>query len=196
MRIRWIILLAALAFGAFPKPAAAVTVQDLVELTRAGLGDDVLVALVETSGAVYSLTTQEIIELKVAGVSERVIVVMLKQGRMGDAAAPVRSEVPDMPVSPMPDFGPESWRTDAPGADPRTSTPVPTGSSTVVVIPTAVPFPVFVSGTSPRWVKTPAVRPADRSGGFGRFINDGFRTATPIDSWGPVAPLCSPRGRK
>jgi hypothetical protein len=63
-------------------PAEAVTVRDLIELTRAGLGDDVLVALIEVDRGVFAIDTDTLKTLKEAGVSERVIVALVRSGRM------------------------------------------------------------------------------------------------------------------
>lgn len=63
-------------------PAQAVTVRDLIELTRAGLGDDVLLALIEVDRGVFAIDTDTLKTLKEAGVSERVIVAFVRSGRM------------------------------------------------------------------------------------------------------------------
>ena len=90
---------AILLVGAGP-PAEAVTVRDIIELLRAGLGDDVLVAVIETDQLVDRPDAQQIVELRMAGISERVIVAMLRArndanfGRRTLAADVSRSRVP------------------------------------------------------------------------------------------------------
>ena len=69
---------AVLLVGGAPDSAWAVSTRDLIELSKAGLGDEVLVALVEADGTVFSLDAPKILELRAAGVSERVITAMLK----------------------------------------------------------------------------------------------------------------------
>jgi hypothetical protein len=64
-----------------PLRADALTLRDLVELTRAGLGDDVLLALIEVDRPVFSIDADTLKSLKAAGVSERVIVAVVRSGR-------------------------------------------------------------------------------------------------------------------
>jgi hypothetical protein len=172
-----------------------VSVQDVIELTRAGLGDEVLVALVETSGEIYTLSPQQVVELKRAGVSERVIVVMLRQGRTSvTAPAPALLSAAAPGVSPELPFGAVWQAAGVPESVPPPAAPAIV--SQVFVVPPVVPYPVFVPGWSPHVVQTRFARPIDRSGGFGRFINDGFRSGTPIGVWGPVAPHRARHGRR
>jgi hypothetical protein len=64
-----------------PVRADALTVRDIVELTRAGLGDEILLALIEVDGPVFPIDTETLKRLKAVGVSERVIVAMVRSGR-------------------------------------------------------------------------------------------------------------------
>lgn len=77
----------------FPLSAAALTVRDVIELTRAGLGDDIILALIEVDPSVFPIDSATLKTLKQAGVSERVIVAMVRSGRMQLPPAPV-PEVP------------------------------------------------------------------------------------------------------
>ena len=67
--------------AALAAPAQALTIHDIVELTRAGLGDEVLLALIEVDRGVYAIDKETLKQLKTAGVSERVIVALVKSGR-------------------------------------------------------------------------------------------------------------------
>ena len=69
----------------------AVSVRDIVELSRAGLGDEVILALIDIDPVQYDLDAQRVLELKNAGVSERVLAAMLRSGR---SAPPVVTPVP------------------------------------------------------------------------------------------------------
>ena len=83
--------------GLLSGSAEALTIRDVIELTRAGLGDEVLLALIEVDRAVYSIDTATLKQLKAAGVSERVIVALVRSGREvppEPAAAPVAEEQP------------------------------------------------------------------------------------------------------
>jgi hypothetical protein len=78
-------------------PAEAVTVRDLIELTRAGVGDDVLLALIEVDGGVFAIDTDTLTTLKKAGVSERVIIALVRSGRMPlpvQETFPIETELP------------------------------------------------------------------------------------------------------
>jgi hypothetical protein len=61
--------------------AEAVTLQDLIDLKRAGLGDEVLLALIEVDGGVFSIDTASLTKLKQAGLSEKVIEAIVRSGR-------------------------------------------------------------------------------------------------------------------
>ena len=70
--------------------AEAITLREIVELTRAGLSDDVLLALIEVDQRVFEIDPDTLKALKDAGVSPRVIVAIVKSGRTPAAAAPSR----------------------------------------------------------------------------------------------------------
>ena len=74
--------------------AEAVTVRDLIELSRAGLGDEVLLALIEVDRTVFTIDTATLKKLKEAGVSQQVIVAMIKSGR-SRASEPAPVPEPD-----------------------------------------------------------------------------------------------------
>ncbi len=77
----------AIVAACWPRPAEALTVRDVVELTRAGLGEDTLLALIDVDPSVFPIDAATMTSLKTAGVSERVIVAMIRSGR-GPAPAP------------------------------------------------------------------------------------------------------------
>jgi hypothetical protein len=83
------IFVALLAFS--PVRADALTIRDVVELTRAGLGDEVLLALIEVDPSVFPIDTETLKYLKAAGVSQRVIVAMVRSTR-----------TPPAPIAPDP----------------------------------------------------------------------------------------------
>lgn len=72
----------------FPLRADALTVRDVIELTRAGLGEDILLALIEVDPSVFPIDSATLKTLKEAGVSERVIVAMIRSGRTQPPPAP------------------------------------------------------------------------------------------------------------
>jgi hypothetical protein len=64
-----------------PARADAITLQEIIEFTRSGLSDDVLVALIEVDARVYPVDGATLKKLRDAGVSDRVIIAMIKSGR-------------------------------------------------------------------------------------------------------------------
>jgi hypothetical protein len=85
-----------------PARADAITLREVIELHQAGVGEEVLLALIEIDQRVFPTDPATIRSLKNAGVSERVIVAIVKSGRMPvvpDAEpAPVASEPPEPQV--------------------------------------------------------------------------------------------------
>jgi len=77
-RFAFVALAVSLLAGPFVRPASAVSVTDLINLQTNGLGDDILVALVETDDAVARLTPEDVLRLHQRGVSDRVITAMIK----------------------------------------------------------------------------------------------------------------------
>jgi hypothetical protein len=84
-----IIFQAALALLLLAGPAAgtalAVTASQLVDLMKAGLGDDVLIALIQTDGSTFQLTAADILALHRQGLSDKVILAMQATARKAPA---------------------------------------------------------------------------------------------------------------
>jgi hypothetical protein len=139
-------------------PAQAVTLHDIVALTKAGLSDDIIIALLEADPTIFSLDAQKLMELRNEGVSERVLIEMLRSGR---EPLPLAVEIA------------------APAAEPAVADPAMQPPQVVVIdhqqpAPLYVPYPVFVATGAP--VARPRVGPPTEGKlGFGRFINDGTR---------------------
>ena len=79
----------------------ALTNFDLIRMAQSGLGDDVMIASIQTRGGRFDLGTEALITLKANGVSERVIVAMQQavQGPRPTVVAP-----PPVIVEPVPVF--------------------------------------------------------------------------------------------
>jgi hypothetical protein len=73
-----VLLAASLLLGPAAGVASAVSVDDLLALKANGLGDDILVALIETDGSSFTLQAADLIALRKAGLSERVLLAMLR----------------------------------------------------------------------------------------------------------------------
>ena len=125
MRRLWLVgaLVAALAGS-----AEALTVRDIVELTRAGLGDEVLLALIEVDRGVYAIDKETLKQLKAAGVSDRVIVALVKSGR-------------EVPVEPVPAPAVDQQPVEAPAPQVVVIDHQP---ERIVEVPVAVAVPVFI----------------------------------------------------
>ncbi|MGH9371223.1 MAG: hypothetical protein ACRD15_06800 [Vicinamibacterales bacterium] len=160
--MRTLLLVAALLV---PASASAVTLRDIIELTKAGLPDDVLVAIIDADRTIFTLDKDQILELKKAGVSKQVLLKMLRTRRefesspmSGEEATPAvtESRIPQPEVVVI-------------GAQPA---PPPV----TVVVPQYFYVPYAIWGTPthrvPRTPPPPFLDPGYR--GFGRFINDGW----------------------
>jgi hypothetical protein len=152
-----------------PVTADAVTVRDIIELTKAGLSDDIITALIDADRTMFTLDADQIVELKRAGVTPVVLLKMVRSRR--EFEPPVETPVVYDPHDPPPPVAPD----DPPpqivviGAQPEPPPPP------AVMVPYYVPVSIW--GTRPRHGSGPPAAPfmpAD-AGGFGRFINDGWR---------------------
>jgi hypothetical protein len=60
-----------------PAPSKPMTVQDVIKLSKAGLGDDLIIQQLEKKNQRFDLSTDQLLQLKTAAVSDRVIQVMI-----------------------------------------------------------------------------------------------------------------------
>ena len=74
----------ALVFALLFVPSLAVagdlTLRDVIELHRSGLGDDLLISVIDADGGPFALTFADIHDLKSDGLSERVITALVRTG--------------------------------------------------------------------------------------------------------------------
>ncbi|RIK84532.1 MAG: hypothetical protein DCC67_04850 [Planctomycetota bacterium] len=68
--------------------AQAVSNYDLVEMTRAGLSEDLIISTIRARGGRFDLSPNGLIALKQNGVSDRVVMAAQSMGRSGYVAAP------------------------------------------------------------------------------------------------------------
>ena len=73
--------------------AEAISVRDVIELSKAGLSEPVLLALIEVDRSIFAIDTASLKQLKAAGVSDTVIVAMIRSGRPA-APSPRRGKRP------------------------------------------------------------------------------------------------------
>jgi len=165
--------------------AEALTIRDVIELTRAGLPDEVLLALIDVDGGVYASDAETLKALKKAGVSERVMVALVRSGRERRVEEPPPAVVEE-PQPPQPQVIVIEHH------EPRVEqvvVPVPVyvpvhtigarvhRRTEVLVQPTESTFVPFQSGP-------PAVRPEPRR----EPVYWGFGGKLRPDAWGQPAP--------
>lgn len=68
-----IVVLSLCAVGLLAGPSLALTLDDVIELSQAGLSDGVIQGQIDAEGKVFILSTSDILRLKEAGVSDAVI---------------------------------------------------------------------------------------------------------------------------
>ena len=85
-------LLIALCFAlGIAAPAHAVSLHDLIDLSRSGLSDDILIALVESERSVFRLTPEDLKQLKARGLSDRLLLHLLRTPALREEAARVEA---------------------------------------------------------------------------------------------------------
>src|SRR5437764_645249 len=107
-----VLFLASLAVA--PRPAAAVTVDQIVALSKAGVSEAVILALLDRDRTVLTIEPEQVVSLKREGLSDSLIMAMLKNGReegeeaaravADDRAASVLATLPLSSSLPAPDF--------------------------------------------------------------------------------------------
>ena len=79
--------------------ADALTLRDLIELNRSGVGDQVLIALIEVDRGVFNIDTNTLKMLKEAGISDQVIVALIRSGRTQPPPEPAPAPLQDEPTA-------------------------------------------------------------------------------------------------
>ena len=93
---RLVVALAFVTVAASPAAAQTLTTKDVLDLTKAGLSQEALIALIEVHRAVFPVDRDTLMMLKARGVADNVIVAMIRSGR--DPIAPP----PPPPPAPTP----------------------------------------------------------------------------------------------
>jgi hypothetical protein len=97
-----------------PLPAAAVTVDQIVALSKAGVSETVILALLDRDRTVLSIDPDQVVTLKREGLSDSLILAMLRSGReeaeeaaqavSADKAASILATLPLSSSLPAPDL--------------------------------------------------------------------------------------------
>ncbi len=161
--VRWLLLVVMLTL-AVSGTASAVTPDELAALAKAGLGDEVLLALIESTGVDRAVDATRSLALKRAGVSDRVIAAAVRASHQ--APAPGVAE----PVAAAPCVECEANVAVIGGGTP----PVAVVQREVYYLPWTWAAPVRPAHPRPSGPYLPGNK------GFGRFINDGFVDRMPV----------------
>jgi hypothetical protein len=135
--------------------------QEIVKLTQAKMGDDVILAYIKNSGASYNLSADDILYLNTQGVSKPVLSALL-QAKASAAPAPVAT-----PATPAPPVNPASGVPYPAQVSPYPTQVSPYPGQAVVPAPTAPPpasevnLSYFQTQLAPygRWVDIPGQGP-------------------------------------
>src|SRR2546426_4412668 len=92
-----------------PAGAPAVRVDQIVALSRAGISEPIILALIDRDKTVFTIEPEQLVALRRDGLSENVILAMLKSGReegeaAANAAAALNTAVIMSSLSPAPDI--------------------------------------------------------------------------------------------
>ena len=183
--------------------ADALTLRDVIELSRAGVGDQVLIALIEVDRGVFSIDTNTLKMLKEAGLSDQVIVALIRSGRTQPPPEP--APVP-LQTSTEPESGattpsptkPEVIVIDHHDAQPETAQVMyPVGYSVPGFFPGVVSpgishrkvVPVAVTGT----VQTLPIFPSFNGSTFPNFNNNAATVFVPSNQMVVPARVVAPR---
>lgn len=96
--MRWFVLLCVLAFAT---PASAVTLQEVVLLSKSGVSEGVILALIERDQSVFAISAEQLVNLRRQGVSDTVLLAMLKSGK-ADQPAPAPPVLATTVTAPLP----------------------------------------------------------------------------------------------
>ena len=83
-----IMLPVALLLALLPAAASALTVQEVVALSKAGVSDEVLLALIDRDKTIFAIDSDQLIALTRDRVSEKLVLAMLRSGRQEPPSSP------------------------------------------------------------------------------------------------------------
>jgi hypothetical protein len=105
--MRRVLLAFVLMAPLFVGRAEAITVRDVIELSKAGLSDDVLIALIESDRSVFTLDAAAMKALKEGGVTDKVMLALIHSGRTPSTAPAETAPQPQPAVAPQAQADPE-----------------------------------------------------------------------------------------
>jgi hypothetical protein len=165
MPLRVTVLLAALTV--LPATADAITIRDIIALSKAGLPDEILAAVIEADRTIFTLDAEQILELRRAGVSDAVLLKMVRSRREFDTP-PAQPEEQRLTENAPQEVAPQVVIIGG-TKEPDTRPNVPTYDGPYYYVPFAL---WGAPSRGHRGPPAPFIAPEHR--GFGRFINDGW----------------------
>jgi hypothetical protein len=84
-----------------PGSASALTVQEVVALSQAGVSDEVLLTLIDRDKTIFAIGPDQLVALKRDNVSEKLVLAMLRSGRPDPPPAPAAEATRLPPVEPI-----------------------------------------------------------------------------------------------
>jgi len=148
----WMLVL----LGCIPTAASAVTIDEIVALSKSGVSEQVIVAVIERDRTLFTLSPALIMKLQREGLSDRILLALIKSGHPNEPPDFARPIVPaSLPAPPPPviaivGHGPERPNTSA-------SEPIGPAGFATDALPVTVPTPIFVP--VPVVVPVPSVSP-------------------------------------
>jgi len=151
-------LLMLVLFGCVPVTASAVTIDEVVALSKSGVSEQVIVAVIERDQTLFTLSPTLIMKLQRDGLSDRILLALIKSGRANEPPVPARPvEAVAAPVPPPPLIAVVGHGPQLPNTSEFDSAAV---DATEALAPLSVPPPVFLP--VPFAVPVPQVAPHAR----------------------------------
>jgi hypothetical protein len=150
--VRVFLLLLAL-LGCVSATASAVTIDEVVALSKSGVSEQVIVAVIERDQTLFTLSPALIMKLQRDGLSDRILLALIKSGRPNEPL-PTSSVAPMAPVPPPPAIAIVGHGPQLPNTLEPDSMVADTAEAS---LPPPVPPPVFVP--VPFIVAVPQVNP-------------------------------------
>lgn len=120
-RILFLLAAVLVCFLSASAQTEVLTNSEVIEMVRAGLGTDVIVKKISSSGSAFDVSVKALVEMKKAGVSDEVIGVVMEKGK---TAAPAAKQTAG---------DPKSYSENMPEADSKPSpTAIPTGKDALL----------------------------------------------------------------
>ena len=99
--MRWLVLV--LALGLFtPSRADAVTLDEVVALSKSGMSEQVILALIERDQTLYTMTPAQLMKLQREGLSDTILLALIKSGRPNEAPVPASPAPSALPAAEPP----------------------------------------------------------------------------------------------